>query len=169
MNQSVKTITPELIKDNVFQLIGSDWMLITAGNIKSFNMMTASWGGFGVLWNKNVCWCFIRPQRHTRSFMDTSDHFTLSFFSDEHKEALEFCGSHSGKHVNKTAKTELTPVETSTGTVYFAEAKLVIECKKIYFHDIDPANFVDKTIKSNYSQKDYHRMYIGEITNCLLR
>ena len=87
----------------------------------------------------------------------------------EHKEALEFCGSHSGKHVNKTAKTGLTPVETSTGMVYFAEAKLVIECKKIYFHDIDPANFVDKKIQTNYSSKDYHRMYIGEITNCLLR
>ncbi|MBD3272717.1 MAG: flavin reductase family protein, partial [Elusimicrobia bacterium] len=62
----MKTIKPEEIHDNVFKAVGSDWMLITAGTLKSFNMMTASWGGFGILWHKNICWCVLRPQRHTR-------------------------------------------------------------------------------------------------------
>lgn len=41
--------------------------------------MTASWGGIGVIWNKNVVTVYIRPQRYTREFVDASDHFTLTF------------------------------------------------------------------------------------------
>ncbi len=40
----------ELLQDNTFKLIGKDWMLIAAGEPESFNIMTASWGGLGVLW-----------------------------------------------------------------------------------------------------------------------
>ena len=42
----------------------------------------------------------------------------------------------------------------------------MIECRKIYVHDIDPRHFLDPDIGNNYPQKDYHRMYIGEVVNC---
>lgn len=167
MTTAFKEIKPEDITDNILKLIGSEWMLITAGTKKSFNMMTASWGGSGVIWHRNICWCVIRPQRYTFSFMEKTDFFTLCFFNNEYKSVLEFCGSHSGKDVDKIAETKLTPVETSHGSIYFKEARLVIECKKIYFHDIDPKHFIDPTIQDNYSSNDYHRMYIGEIIRCL--
>ncbi|HHV99230.1 MAG TPA: flavin reductase family protein [Clostridiaceae bacterium] len=168
MAEKFVEIKPEQITDNTFKLIGSDWMLVTAGTLGSYNTMTASWGGFGVLWNKNVCFCVVRPSRYTYGFMEKADTFTLAFFDDNYRKALAFCGSHSGRDVDKAAKTGLTPVESGNGSVYFDEARLVLECRKLYFQDLNPANFIDMGIdKEYYPEKDYHRMYVGEVIRCL--
>lgn len=167
MEGKLKKIDPLEISENTFKLIGSDWMLITAGSTDAYNTMTASWGGFGVLWNRNVCWCVIRPQRYTREFVEATDHFTLSFFPEEYRRALQVCGSKSGRDIDKAAETGLTPIPaTLPATTTFEQATLVVECRKIYFQDMDPANFLDQRIDDNYPQKDYHRMYFGEIVNC---
>ena len=163
MNEKFKEIKPSLIKDNTFKLIGEDWMLITAGKIDKFNMMTASWGGFGILWSKEVCFCFIRPTRYTYTFIEKESYFTICFFDEKYRDALNFCGTKSGRDVDKMSGAGLTPVKSSSGSVYFDEARMVIECKKIYFQDIEPKNFLDAKIENNYPKKDYHRMYIGEI------
>ena len=162
-------IAPDKLSESAFKLIGSDWTLITAGGIDSFNTMTASWGGLGVIWGKNVCYLVIRPGRYTYEFMEKSETFTLTFFEEKHRPALTYCGTYSGRDVDKVKETGLTPVESDCGSVYFDEARVVMECKKIYFQDIDPANFVDPDIAENYPEKDYHRMYIGEITKCMVR
>jgi flavin reductase (DIM6/NTAB) family NADH-FMN oxidoreductase RutF len=167
MNQDFREILPDQITDNPFKLIGKDWMLITAGNLESYNTMTASWGGLGHLWEKNVCFCFIRPQRYTYQFIEKNPHFTLSFFEEPYRSVLNFCGTKSGKNVNKAKETGLHPVTNSDGLVYFEEAQLVIICKKIYFSDINPANFLDPFIASIYPDEDYHRMFIGEVKKCL--
>ncbi len=169
MRTKFRKIAPEQITENVFKLIGKDWMLITAGNIESYNTMTASWGGLGVLWNKNICFCVIRPHRYTYGFVERMDHFTLSFFTPEDREKLSICGSCSGKDVNKAHAAGLTPLALGTSAVYFAEARLVLECRKIYFHDITPHNFLDVDIDMHYPEKDYHRLYIGEIMSCRTR
>ena len=161
-------IEPEMIDRNVFELIGSDWMLITAGAPESYNTMTASWGGMGVLWNRNVCFCVIRPTRYTFQFIEKADVFSLSFFEDRYRGALEVCGTKSGRDIDKAAVTGLTPVAGRlAGTTHFEQAKLVIECRKLYTHDIDPSRFLDPDIDNLYPLKDYHRMYIGEVVNCL--
>lgn len=162
-----RNIEPKDIPDNVFQLIGQDWMLITAGNKEKCNTMTASWGGMGELWNKRVCYIFLRPERYTKEFMEKSNYFTLNFFEEEQREILTFCGTNSGRDIDKLEKCELTPVETANKTVYFAESRLVMECKKIYYQDLDHKNFLAEYIEELYPKKDYHRMYIGEIVNVL--
>ena len=145
-------------------------MLVTAGDTGHFNTMTASWGGFGVLWNKSVVWCVIRPQRYTREFIDTADNFTLTFFSEDYRDALWVCGTKSGRDCNKVAESGLTPIAGSIpNTTLFSEARIIMECRKIYTTDIDPLNFVDPDIDSNYPDKDYHRMYFGEILRCAVK
>ena len=67
------------------------------------------------------------------------------------------------------SQTKITPATSEHGGIYFSEARLVLECRKIYFQDIIPENFLDQKIADNYSMKDYHRMYIGEIAGCLMR
>jgi len=163
MTDKFTEISPEQIKDNPFKLIGQDWTLITAGNIKRFNTMTASWGGLGVLWDKNVCFSFVRPSRYTFEFLEDHRSYTLSFFDDTYRRVLEYCGSHSGRHVDKIEKCGITPVEGSIDNTYFAEARLVIECRKLYVQDLDPSAFLARTLVDIYPEKDYHRMYIGEI------
>jgi len=160
-----KEIDAEMITDNTFKLIGKDWMLITAGNRTSFNTMTAAWGGFGIMWQKKVIWCMIRPNRYTYEFMEKSSFFTLSFFEEKHRDILTYCGSKSGRNVDKVKETGLTPV-FGEKTVYFEEAQLVLECKKIYFQDLMPAHFMVPEIEELYPQKDYHRMFFGEIIKC---
>lgn len=166
MRNQFKEIQPEQITENVFKLIGEDWMLITAGTLKSYNTMTASWGGLGTLWGKNVCFIFIRPTRYTYEFVEKVNSFTLSFFEEKYRNVLDFCGTKSGRNVDKAKETGITPLKCDCG-VYFSESYLVIECKKIYYQDINPRFFLDKSINSNYTSRDYHRMYVGEITRVL--
>ncbi len=167
--KNFRKIETENMKGNPFKLVGNDWMLVTAGNETHWNTMTASWGGFGVLWHKNVCFSFVRPQRYTYEFMENSDFFTLSFFSEDYREALKLCGTKSGRDIDKAREAGLTATVTPEKSIAFEEASLVVECKKIYFQDIDPAFFLDKEIESNYPEQDYHRMYIGEVLGCFVK
>ncbi len=160
---------PYKLKENVFKLIDKDWMLVTAGTPERWNTMTASWGGLGVLWNKPVAFCFVRPTRYTYEFMEASERYTLSFFAEKYRKALAFCGFHSGRDTDKAKETGLEPVSPGRGTVSFRQARLVLVCRKLYTTDIDPGRFLDPKIDANYPKKDYHRMYIGEIARCLVR
>lgn len=169
MESRLMPVDPYLIKDNVFKLIGADWMLITAGDASSFNTMTASWGAMGELWNKKIAICFIRPVRHTYSFMEKAEYYTLSFFDETHRDTLRFCGTKSGRDVDKMSETGLTAAIAESGAVYFSEARLVLECKKIYIHDLDPGHFLNGAIHDEYPDQDYHRMYIGEVVRCLMK
>lgn len=167
---SHKVIPIEDLSFNPFLKIGKEWMLITAGDLNSFNTMTASWGSFGVLWGKNIATCYIRPQRYTRKFIDSNEFFTLSFFSEHYREALEICGKYSGKDIDKVKLAGLTPIQSDKyRVVYFREGDLIFICRKIYYQDFNPENFLDETIQLNYPWKDYHRMFIGEIVEVLMK
>ena len=154
---------------NPFDLIGQKWMLISAGTEDKWNTMTASWGGLGVLWGKNVATCYIRPQRYTKKFVDANDTFTLSFYGPEHKQALSICGSKSGRDCDKVKEAGLTPYFVD-GTAAFEEADMVFVCKKLYEDEIRPENFIAKENDEKwYPEKDYHTVYIAEITKVLVR
>jgi len=167
------------LKGSPVQRIADEWMLVTAGNTTTkpgnWNTMTASWGALGELWNKDVAFIFIRPGRRTRSFVDDNAFFTLSFFEEKYHKALAFCGEKSGRDYDKAAETGLTPIVFCggiaggriAGAIAFREASEIIVCHKIYSQDIDPSLFLDPSIAGNYPQKDYHRMYVGEVLTLL--
>jgi len=169
MTPEFRPIQPEEIPDNPFRLIGADWMLLTAGMPGDCNPMTASWGGVGVLWNQPVAFCFVRPVRHTFGFMERHAAYTLSFFDERYRPALELCGTRSGRELDKAAAAGLTPVAGAGGGVAFAEARLVIECRMLYSQDLDPARFLDPGLADHYPDRDYHRLYIGRITHVWIR
>lgn len=172
MTDNFNPIAPEAIIDNPFKLIGQDWMLITAGKTeshKTFNTMTASWGAIGILWHKPVSFCFVRPTRYTYEFMERNQQYTLSFFEKAFREALNVCGTLSGRDADKVAKAGLTSFEIQPNAVTFKEARLVLVCHKLYFQDLDPGHFLDLALEMNYPQKDYHRMYIGEVTAAFVK
>jgi|YNPNPStandDraft_1061719.scaffolds.fasta_scaffold00270_10 flavin reductase (DIM6/NTAB) family NADH-FMN oxidoreductase RutF len=142
------------------------WLLLAAGDFAAghFNAMTVGWGMLGTLWGKPVAQVFVRPTRYTYEFMERYDSFTLCVFSEHYRQALNLLGSRSGRDGNKIAQSGLTPIAaTLVAAPAFAEAELIIECRKIYWQDLDPAHFLDPGIASNYPIRDYHRCYIGEI------
>jgi flavin reductase (DIM6/NTAB) family NADH-FMN oxidoreductase RutF len=154
------------LQGNAVSMFDDKWCLITAGKKDSYNTMTASWGAMGELWNKDVCFIFIRPQRYTLEFTEREELFTLSFFGEEYKKALGFCGRNSGRDCDKAKETGLTPMEID-GSMSFEESETVIVCKKLFYQDIDPQGFIDKAIDGVcYPEKDYHRMYVGEVIGC---
>lgn len=154
---------------NPFKKIGKDWMLITAENNGITNAMTASWGGLGVMWGKNVAYTAIRPQRYTKNLIDNSDNFSLCFFDDTYKDILTYFGTVSGKTENKIEKSNMK-ILSSDNTPFFKESKLVFICQKLYAQDINPCCFIDNSLDNKwYTDKDYHCIYISEIKKVLLR
>lgn len=160
-----------LIKPNDFtvkinELWKNKWFLLTAGNFekKHFNTMTVAWGYFGVMWNKPMAVVVVRPGRFTFGFMEKYDSFTLTAFDKKYKKDLNILGTKSGRDGDKIAETKLTPVASSTiEAPTFKDAELVVECKKVYWDDFKPENFIDQSIQKNYPLKDFHRMYFGEV------
>ncbi len=163
------TFTPLHVDDllvNPVNLIAKNWMLITAGNSTSYNTMTASWGGLGHMWNKPCAFIVIRPQRYTFEFTERFDSFSLCFFDEIYRHALNVCGSKSGRNTDKVKEAGLHTLFTPKGTPVFREASLVLECKKLYAQLCVEENFIDKSIiDAVYPKKDFHKLYIAEITD----
>lgn len=166
-----KTDINSVGKENVFDLIGKEWMLVTAGNEKSFNTMTASWGGMGWLWNKPVAFIFIRPERYTHDFIEENDRLTLSFFPEECRKALQVCGSKSGRDTDKVKEAGLEPVALESGSMTFSQARMTLDCRKLFKADMTEANFIDKEVlKRWYNEKPgggLHTVYVVEIESVM--
>lgn len=162
-----KETDPFAVEKNPFEMIGKSWMLITAKKDDKVNTMTASWGGLGVMWNRNVAYIVIRPQRYTKEFIDAQDNFSITSFDESFKKQLRYLGSVSGRDEDKIAKSGLT-LNFIDNIPYFEEANLVITCRKLFSQPFMPENFHNKLlIQECYPNKDYHTLYIGEITKVL--
>lgn len=175
----MKEIKLKDIKVNPFNLIGNGWMVISAGDNKNYNMMTASWGHLGALWGHGLdgrptAEVFVRPSRYTDKFINKKGYFVLSFFDhNKYKKDLLYLGSHSGKDGNKLAKTKLHVI-FKDGLPCFKEANLTLICKKIYKGKIRKTEFIDKSIINEFYSSDpkttnlynkpcWHNVYIGEV------
>ncbi len=164
-----RELSPSEITENPFNLIGKDWALVTAKNGDKTNMMTASWGGVGIMWNKPVAFTFIRPQRFTFGMLESEEYFSLSFFDEDFREALRFCGTKSGRDFDKIKETGLT-VCYDGEVPYFKEAKLSLICRKMYSQFLNKESIVDTdTVLKQYGDDDYHKMYISEIVKVLAK
>lgn len=165
----MEKISVDQLNDNVFSTVGKEWMLVTAGTLEKYNMMTASWGCLGWLWNKPVAVVFIRPERYTHGLIEEQEYMTLSFLgnSEEARRIYNVCGSKSGRDVNKAEMTGLKPVLTESGSVTYGQARLTLECRKLYKDDIKASSFIDKSLERWYggAAGGFHDMYIVEIVN----
>lgn len=164
-----KEIKPVDLNQNTFKMIGEDFMLITAKNSKKTNTMTASWGGMGVLWNMDVAFIFLRPQRYTKEFIDNSDYFSLSFFNDNYKKTLGYLGSVSGRDEDKIKKSNLTLLDDQKAP-YFEEAETIVICQKLFAQELSESSFLEKDlVLKNYPDKDFHTLYVGKIEKVMIK
>jgi len=166
---SFKEIKPEELQKNPFTMIGKEWLLVTAEKEGKANTMTASWGGVGVMWGKNVAFLVLRPQRYTKEFVDASKTFSLSVLDESFRKTYGYLGSVSGRNEDKIAKSGLTVVHEGE-TPYFEEANTVLVCRKLYAQEYRPECFLEEEPdKKWYPDKDYHTMYIAEIEKVLIK
>jgi len=163
-------IDPKQISDNFIKAIGSDWALVTAGDHVEQNTMTVSWGGVGVMWNYPVAIVVIRPQRYTFEFTERCDKLTLSFLPEQYRKALTYCGTHSGRDEDKISNAGLSVTFTEEDTPAIAEARLVLECRKLYTDNIKAENFIEQDIVERwYPESDFHKVYVLQITNAYIK
>ncbi len=163
--------TWEALDENAIRIIGKEWMLVGAGNVEQgFNMMTASWGGLGWLWEKPVSFIFVRPQRYTHQFTEREEYYTLTFYDEKYRDVLRKMGTVSGRDFDKINQSGLTPFTTENGSIGFREARLILECRKLYADKIAEKAFTDKALGEQiYPNKDFHTMYVGEIVNVWIK
>ena len=162
-----RTVEAKDLPDSLFARLGQKWMLVTAGSEDDLNTMTAGWGGLGVVWGVPSATCYIRPQRHTRVYLDREEYFTLAFFDESHRQDLALCGKKSGRDTDKVKECGFTVRTATCGAPYFEEAELVLVCRKRYVQAMDPAAMPEDIREKWYPDRDYHLMYIGEIVEIL--
>jgi flavin reductase (DIM6/NTAB) family NADH-FMN oxidoreductase RutF len=140
------------------------WLVLTSGTFGDFNSMTVGWGSIGGMWKRPFALVVVRPGRHTFHYMEKYSTFTLCAFPNSRKEALMILGTKSGRDSDKIAESGLTVVESKVVEApSYKEAELILECRKIYWQDMNPENFLSGDIEENYPLNDYHRIYYGEI------
>lgn len=152
----------------VFQVFHNATPLVTAGTRENYNTMTIGWGGLGTLWSKPVCTVYVRPERYTYGFMEQNDYFTVSVFSKQYQKEMAFCGCMSGRDVDKTKECGFTPCFAQGDAPYFAEAELVLVCKKLYAQDMtEDCLTAAADVLPYYEKGGWHRMYVGEVVQVL--
>ena len=163
------TLKPIQIEKFIIQathLWDIQWLLLTCGdfNTSHFNAMTVGWGSIGYIWRRPFVQVVVRPIRYTYEFMERYESFTLCAFPMKYHAALNLLGTKSGRDGNKIVESGLTPIPSQQiAAPGYAEAELIIECRKMYWDDVHPEHFLDDGIDAHYPHKDYHRIYFGEI------
>ncbi len=147
-------------------LFHHQWVLLAAGDYdkKDYNAMTIGWGALGTMWSRPFAFVAVRFSRYTFTFMEKYDTFTLTAFPEAYHKALSLLGTKSGRDGDKITESGLTPMPANVVSApAFEEAEIVVECQKIYANDLNPAHFIDDDIYRHYPNRDFHRIYYGEI------
>ena len=167
----LRAVDPKTLKPEVYQAFGTQYALLTAGDRDCCNTMTIGWCQLGRLWNQPVCTVYVRPERYTYEFTEKHDYFTVSVMPLEAKQTMAFCGSKSGRDVDKIKECGLTLCYGKEDAPFFDEAELVWVCKKIYMQDLEPNGVLeDEKILSFYGENGgWHRMYVGRVEEAYLK
>ncbi len=159
---------------------GLEWAALVSGEAKGeHDAMTISWGQMGSLWERRgvgaphrglaTVTVFVRPQRYTHELMERNDRFSVCFLGEGQRRALGYLGAKSGRDGDKLAHLGLTACELD-GSCAIAESELVLSCRKIYAAPLVEEGFVEqRLVEDNYPERDFHTVYVGEITSAWRR
>lgn len=162
---TVKSLDTARLLVRPFEILDLGWALLVGGRERP-NPMTISWGGLGTLWNRPVATVYVRPTRFTFSLLEATPEFTLNFLPESFRDALDFCGTRSGRDVDKWRATGLTTEPSAVvGVPRVSQAILALECRVLSTVDMDPSRFLDRGLESLYPDRDYHRAYLGEVVH----
>lgn len=159
-------IEPYHFLEKPFHLWNKQTLVLTSGDYHQgvYNAMTVGWGSLGIMWNRPFAQIVVRPSRYTYEFLEKYDTFTLCAFPEVYHHAVQLIGTKSGRDLDKIKEAGITPIASSKiAAPGFAEAELILECRKIYWSDLESSHFLDEDIMRQYPKSDFHRVYFGEI------
>ena len=155
-------------KFNFTKEINKGALLTVQGSNEALNTMTVSWGQAGVLWGREVCTIYVRPQRYTYEFCENGEIMTLSFFDEAFRPTLAYCGTKSGRDVDKFKECELSYTIKDSACI-FDKARVTLVLRKLYAQDLKEGCFTDNAPLSNYKNGDFHRAYTCEIIDVITK
>lgn len=155
-------MTADMMEFDPFTKIGKEWALLTAGSKEKANTMTISWGGVGILWGKNVAFVFVRDSRYTKELIDKNEFFSLSFLSEKYRDALNYCGSHSGRDENDKISAAGLTLTSRHSIPFIDEGNMILLCEKMSATRLTEDSFLMPEIAQN-------GMQIMICTRCILR
>jgi flavin reductase (DIM6/NTAB) family NADH-FMN oxidoreductase RutF len=164
------------------EIIGAvkNGVLLTTKSGNKVNSMTISWGTLGIEWAKPIFTVFVRENRFTRQQLEENPEFTINIpYGEYDKKILGFCGTKSGRNVDKIKEINLTLENPEVISVpAIKELPLTLECKVVYKQMQDKNAIPEDIKKENYPQdvdssaplenKDYHVAYYGEIVKAYI-
>ena len=151
-------------------------VLVTTKTDQQLNTMSISWGTLGIQWGLPIFTVFVRGCRHTSVMLDENPEFTINVPLDAvDKEIIRYCGTKSGRDVDKFKDLGLTLEAPETISVPgIKELPLTLECKVIYKQQQYPECMTDPEPHTHYPENsqdihgDYHTAYYGQIVNAYI-
>jgi len=142
--------------------LSEDGVILLAGDPP--NPMTIGWGTMGIIWHKPVLTVYVRPTRYTYGLIEKATDFTVCILPEPFAKQLAFCGTRSGREVNKIESCGFTLEKSALITTpYISQSSIHIECRIIHNHRLDPSTLDPEIINRFYPLKDFHMVYYGEI------
>ena len=148
-------------------------ILLTGKSGDEVNTMTIGWGMVGIEWGKPIFIAYVRDSRYTKKLLDETGEFTVNVpLGEVDKKILSFCGTKSGRDVDKFKELGLTmeePLHISVPGI--KELPLTLECKVLYKQKQERAEIPEGIRQRYYAGGDadnYHTEYYGEIVGAYI-
>jgi len=134
------------------------------------NIMTIGWSSVGIMWGKPIFTAPVRYSRYTHEILEWLEEFTICVPKDGMDKELAFCGTRSGRDVDKIKELGLTPLPSKKISVpSIKECAIVYECRVLYQANMLPENLDHSEESTWYKDDNYHTFFYGEILDCYER
>jgi flavin reductase (DIM6/NTAB) family NADH-FMN oxidoreductase RutF len=145
-------------------------LVASSGADGKINVMTIGWGEVGVLWSKPFFIAFIRKSRYTYELIEQSGDFTVNVPPKGFEKIIDFCGSKTGRKVDKIKKLGLK-VQPSKAVMSptLSDCLVTLECKVMFEKRMAKRDVPSNIKKRFYKNDDYHTCYFSEIVNITSR
>jgi len=152
------------VKETYQAMMRDGILLVSQAKRGKPNAMTIGWGSVGVIWGKPIFVVLVRPSRYTYGCIENVPEFTVNVPTPDMKEVTKFCGSRSGRDLDKFAKLGLTALPSAkVEPPLIGECAIHYECRVVHRNDVLPDELARQIITGCYAQGDFHRVYFGEI------
>jgi flavin reductase (DIM6/NTAB) family NADH-FMN oxidoreductase RutF len=129
--------------------------LIGAAHEGRYNVMTASWVS-QVSFNPLMVMVSIAPERYTYELIQKSGEFVVSILAKDQAEVAHFCGSRSGKEVDKAGQLKLDTEPGKVVKVPLLRGCIAnLECKVVATQEAgDHVIFIGEVVAGNVDRGD---------------
>jgi len=146
----------------LYEKEGGNGLLLIAG--ENGNPMTIGWGSIGIIWKLPIFTVLVRPSRYTHELIEKTDSFSVNVLSDEYAEQILYCGTYSGRNVNKIDHCGFSLEQGKSISIpHLKQATVVYECSVVHRNDVIGEALKESIHQHYYDQGDLHTLYFGEI------